>query len=59
MLIVVKSLVSAFPVESSAAEAVDSSKETMTKNQKGRKREAASKRIRDVGHKIKRVFIYG
>ncbi|XP_026046904.1 piezo-type mechanosensitive ion channel component 1 isoform X2 [Astatotilapia calliptera] len=46
-------------VESSGAETVDSSKEMMTKNQKGRKREAASKRIRDVGHKIKHVFIYG
>ncbi|KAG7214385.1 hypothetical protein INR49_023096, partial [Caranx melampygus] len=45
--------------EESTAETSDPSKEPMKKKQKGRKREAASKRLIAVGHKIKQVFISG
>ncbi|XP_030581310.1 piezo-type mechanosensitive ion channel component 1 isoform X2 [Archocentrus centrarchus] len=43
----------------STGETADSSKEPVKKQQKGRRREAVSKRIQDMGHKIKNVFIYG
>ncbi|GLD73093.1 piezo-type mechanosensitive ion channel component 1-like protein [Lates japonicus] len=39
------------------AETTDPSKEPVKKKQRGRKREAASKRLLAVGHKIKHVFI--
>uniref|UniRef100_A0A3Q0SK86 Piezo type mechanosensitive ion channel component 1 (Er blood group) n=1 Tax=Amphilophus citrinellus TaxID=61819 RepID=A0A3Q0SK86_AMPCI len=46
-------------VMESTGETADSSKEPVKKQQKGRRREAVSKRIQDMGHKIKNVFIYG
>ncbi|XP_071337705.1 piezo-type mechanosensitive ion channel component 1 isoform X3 [Trachinotus anak] len=41
------------------AEATDSTKEPVRRKQKGRRREAASRRLLAVGHKIKHVFVSG